>query len=117
MTDYHEQFKVGRQELLNILDIQSELYSAQTKLIDATYNIDTSAYRLVGIQGRLTGHILSEEAVAEYLAQNPERDEPPSDLLPSSGLPQKPAVVISTAEPTEPLKPKPRLRLNPFSKK
>jgi len=57
-ADYEEQFKVGRQELLNILDVQSENYTAQSRLLDARFDLDTSAYRILGVQGLATKTIL-----------------------------------------------------------
>lgn len=59
-SDYQEQFKVGRQELLNILDVQSEAYSAQSRLIDARFDADMGTYRLMGVQGRLTSFLVGE---------------------------------------------------------
>ena len=57
-ADYEEQFKVGQQELLNILDVQSENYTAQSRLLDARFDYDTSAFRILGVQGRATHSIL-----------------------------------------------------------
>ncbi|MDF1659704.1 MAG: TolC family protein [Verrucomicrobiales bacterium] len=56
--DYREQFKVGRQELLNILDVQSEYYTAKSRLLDANFDLDTSSYRILGVQGLATSFIL-----------------------------------------------------------
>lgn len=56
--DYRERFKVGRQELLNILDVQSESYTARSRLLDARFDLDTSSYRLLGVQGLATSSIL-----------------------------------------------------------
>ena len=49
-ADYQEQFQVGRQELLNILDVQSETYTAQSRLLDAKFDLETSAFRILGVQ-------------------------------------------------------------------
>tara|TARA_R110002096_G_scaffold421379_1_gene626993 strand:- start:1104 stop:2693 length:1590 start_codon:yes stop_codon:yes gene_type:complete len=57
-ADYEEQFQVGRQELLNILDVQSESFTAESRLLDAKFNLDTSAYRILGVQGIATSTIL-----------------------------------------------------------
>mgnify|MGYP003635069045 CR=1 FL=1 len=57
-ADYEEQFKVGRRELLNILDVQSESFTAESRLLDAKFDLDSSAYRILGVQGRVTSHIL-----------------------------------------------------------
>lgn len=58
-ADYQEQFKVGRQELLNILDVQSENYTAQSRLLDAQFDLDTSSFRILGVQGLATSSILA----------------------------------------------------------
>jgi len=60
-ADYREQFKVGRQELLNILDVQSEAFTAESQLVDARYDLDTSTFRILGVQGRATRSILGPE--------------------------------------------------------
>lgn len=57
-ADYEEQFKVGRQELLNILDVQSENYTAQSRLLDARFDYDTSSFRILGVQGLAAKSIL-----------------------------------------------------------
>lgn len=59
--DYKEQFRVGRQELMNILDVQAEFYTASSRLLDAEFDLDTSAYRILGIQGRATEFILGPD--------------------------------------------------------
>ncbi len=74
ILDYKEQFKVGRQTLLNILDIEEEHYSAKNRLIDASYNVETTVYRIMGVQGVLTGHLISEKNMRSYLDRNPDKD-------------------------------------------
>lgn len=64
--DYEEQFKVGRQELLNILDVQSEYYTAQSRLLDARFDLDTSSFRILGVQGLAAQAILGKEGCAKY---------------------------------------------------
>ena len=59
--DYEEQFRVGRQELLNILDVQSEAFSAESRLLDAQFDFDTSTYRILGVQGRAAETILESD--------------------------------------------------------
>ena len=61
VDDYSEQFRVGRQELLNILDVQSEYYNASSQLLDARFDQETNAYRIAGIQGRATMFVLGKE--------------------------------------------------------
>ncbi len=87
LADYREQFKVGKQDLLSILDILNELYTARTKLIDSRFNVDTTAYRIVGAQGKLTHMLVGEEFVQEYLDRDPDKDEAPEGLRPVRGLP------------------------------
>ncbi|MAS97057.1 MAG: hypothetical protein CMO55_28025 [Verrucomicrobiales bacterium] len=60
-SDYQEQFAVGRQELLNILDVQSEAYTAESRLLDAKFDFDTSSYRILGLQGTATRAILGPD--------------------------------------------------------
>lgn len=92
LADYQEQFKVGRQELLNILDVQGELHGARNKWIDAQYNVNTSAYRIWGVQGRLTATIIGDEDVQAYFDRNPDREEVPQNLRPVGAL-------VSSASP------------------
>lgn len=59
--DYKEQFRVGRQELLNILDVQSETYTAESSLLDSQFDYDTSTFRILGVQGIATETVLGED--------------------------------------------------------
>ena len=59
--DYEEQFRVGRQELMNILDVQSEYYTASSQLLNAEFDVDTSAYRILGVQGKAVEYILGPD--------------------------------------------------------
>ena len=52
-SDYEGQFNLGKRELIQILDIKSEKYSAKSRLIDARYNETTSSFRILGVQGQL----------------------------------------------------------------
>jgi len=61
VSDYQEQFQVGRQELLNILDVQSEYYTAKSRLLDAKFDSDTAVYRILGVQGLATERILGPD--------------------------------------------------------
>lgn len=82
LSDYQEQLKVGHQEILNILDVQSELYQAKNKLIDARYNTETSVFRIMGVQGVLAKQLLGEDEIQAYLDRNPDTDRAPQDLMP-----------------------------------
>lgn len=64
-ADYQQQFEVGRQELLNILDVQSETYTAQSRLLDAQFDLDTSGFRILGVQGRAADFILQGASCEE----------------------------------------------------
>ena len=64
-ADYQEQFRVGRQELLNILDVQSESFTAESQLLDAKFDLDTSAYRIMGVQGLATRSILGGDSCTD----------------------------------------------------
>lgn len=111
LADYQEQFKVGRQELLNILDIHGELYSARTQLRDAKFNADTTAFRILGLQGALTSQLISHEELLTYLDRNPDEDEVPQNLRPVS------REAIEVVPPPAPAEEKKRINLNPFAKK
>lgn len=53
--DYEDQFRqLGTQSLLSILDLQSEEFRAGSQLIDSRFERDTSVYRILGNQGRLS---------------------------------------------------------------
>lgn len=65
VSDYQEQFQVGRQELLNILDVQSEYYTAKSRLLDAKFDSDTAVYRILGVQGLATERILGPDGCKE----------------------------------------------------
>jgi adhesin transport system outer membrane protein len=80
LADYRERFKVGRQELLNILDIESELYNARSRLIDAKFNAETSAYRIAGAEGHLATQMLTEEEIRDYLDRIPEDRALPDEV-------------------------------------
>jgi len=64
-ADYQEQFRVGRRELLNILDVQSESFTAESQLVDAKFDLDTSAYRILGVQGLATKSILGGDGCTD----------------------------------------------------
>ncbi|MEO0444722.1 MAG: TolC family protein [Verrucomicrobiota bacterium] len=74
LADYREQFKLGKRDLLNILDVQDELYTAEAKRTDARYNVDTTAFRLAGLQGTLTDSLIGAQAVQAYMEGRSEAD-------------------------------------------
>ncbi len=57
-SDYDEQFRIGQQNLLNILDIQQEYYSAHSRYVDAKFDTEQSVFRIMGVQGKLSSHLL-----------------------------------------------------------
>ncbi|MDF1755011.1 MAG: TolC family protein [Verrucomicrobiales bacterium] len=65
-SDYEEQFRIGRQELLNILDIQQEYYSANSRFLDAKFDRDQSSFRIMGVQGILTEHLIGSGDLNNY---------------------------------------------------
>lgn len=65
-SDYEEQFRLGHQQLLSILDIQQEYYSANSSLVDARFEKDQSTYRIMGVQGKLTCHVLGNSGADKY---------------------------------------------------
>ncbi len=58
--DYEEQFKVGKQDLLDILDVWNRYYDARKRLIDAEFNLNTGAFRVLGVQGQLVEQVMGE---------------------------------------------------------
>lgn len=66
-ADYKEQFRVGRQELLNILDVQSEAFTAESQLVDARFDVHTSTYRILGVQGLAARTILGGDSCTDCL--------------------------------------------------
>ena len=68
-SDYEEQFRIGHQELLNILDIQQEYYSANSRLLDSTFDKEQSTFRIMGVQGILTKYIVGEAGLDNYCKQ------------------------------------------------
>ncbi len=65
--DYEEQFSVGRQQLLNILDVQSEFYTASSQLLNAKFDVDIGAYRILRVQGKAAEHILGPNACGKNI--------------------------------------------------
>ncbi|NNE91556.1 MAG: TolC family protein, partial [Verrucomicrobiales bacterium] len=59
-SDYDEQFELGKRDILSILDVQNEQHSAQSRLVDATYEEIASRYRLLGLQGYLVSGLIGE---------------------------------------------------------
>lgn len=123
LSDYQEQFKVGKQDLLSILDVQAELYTAKSKLIDSQYNARTTTYRILGVEGELTDRMVGEQFVRDYLSHDPDKDEAPENLMAVQGLPEpsEPRATVSRPEAVPvPVKAaeaeKKRRKLNPFSK-
>jgi len=66
IDDYEEQFRIGQKELLNILDVRNEHYTARSRLIDSRFNEQTADFRILGIQGLLVERLIGD-SIAEYV--------------------------------------------------
>ncbi len=53
LTGYQQQFDLGRRSLLDLLDVQNELFQAQTNLNDAEFALLVSRYDLLFTTGQL----------------------------------------------------------------
>ena len=53
LAGYQQQFDVGRRSLLDLLDVQNELFNAQTNLTDAEFALSVSRYDLLFTTGQL----------------------------------------------------------------
>ena len=72
--DYEQQFQVGQRELLNILDVQSEAYTAKSRLLDAEFSRDVGAYRIAGVLGRATEYLLGKDGWDRVLNNKDDED-------------------------------------------
>ena len=57
---YEGQFKLGKRNLLNLLDVKNELFNAESSLENESYNLLESKYRMMFISGDLVKEILTE---------------------------------------------------------
>jgi adhesin transport system outer membrane protein len=105
-SDYQEQFSIGRQELLNILDVQSEYYSARSKLLDARFDADMGVFRLLGVQGLLTTLFVGEDSVRQAIKGSMDASAPLNPVSQQNGRGLSPAnpliITTSASEVTEP---------------
>lgn len=60
VNGYQGQFKLGKRNLLNLLDVKSELFNAESSLESESYNLLESKYRMIFISGSLVKEILLE---------------------------------------------------------
>ena len=60
VKDYQKRFGLGKETLLNILDIQNEHYGISKELLDARYDFDASTFRIMGKQGKLAEWLLRD---------------------------------------------------------
>jgi len=66
---YQQQFKLGQRTLLDLLDSESEKFSAETAYIDAKYNHQIACYRLLASMGVLTENLGVELASQSSVEQ------------------------------------------------
>jgi len=62
VSDYQDGFNLGRRDILEILDMKGEYYSAQNQLIDARYEMMAGRFRLLGMTGGLADYFLAASA-------------------------------------------------------
>ncbi|MEO0416501.1 MAG: TolC family protein, partial [Verrucomicrobiota bacterium] len=85
VSDYEQRFTLGREDLLNILDTQAELYQVKSDLVNSEYDYDTSVFRIMGKQGELAEWLLRLEGktmndFAQFQGKNPVGDPIPVAL-------------------------------------
>ncbi len=99
--DHHDQFKLGTQSLLDLLNSENELYAAKRLLVEEEFRFMTESYRLLAAMGKLKESLLK-----------PEKEPNPTKLADSPTHPTTPLsrVVVSTL-PT----PTMNLSINPIS--
>jgi adhesin transport system outer membrane protein len=66
VTGFEQQFLVGRQSLLNLLNVQSELFNYQTKLTIATFDELLTKARMINAIGKLAVAYQLEEKPIEH---------------------------------------------------
>ena len=85
LGDAKELFSVGQEDLMNILNLQSDHNLASTSLVNSRYDYDTSTFRIMGKQGKLAEWLLrlgSSESEANYSenSKNPQINAIPVSL-------------------------------------
>lgn len=58
VSAYHEQFELGKRPLINLLDVENELFSARSSVEDERLNRLQAAYRILSSTGELIPAIL-----------------------------------------------------------
>ncbi|MDF1752925.1 MAG: TolC family protein [Verrucomicrobiales bacterium] len=91
VADYEKRFTLGREDLLNILDMQTEYYSVSSDLVDTQFDYDTNAFRIKGKQGQLTEWLLllngsSNTQLTSFDAKNPQAEAIPVAFNPDEDL-------------------------------
>lgn len=66
VTGFEQQFMVGRQSLLNLLNVQSELFNYQTKLTIATFDELLAKARMIAAIGKLATAYQVQENPTEH---------------------------------------------------
>ncbi|MDQ8204935.1 TolC family outer membrane protein [Pelagicoccus sp. SDUM812003] len=55
---YHEQFELGKRPLINLLDVENELFSARSSVQEERFNRLQAAYRILAATGELVSTLL-----------------------------------------------------------
>jgi adhesin transport system outer membrane protein len=53
VSAYQQQFELGQRALINVLDVENELFSAKSSVAEERYNRIQAAYRILSLNGTL----------------------------------------------------------------
>ena len=53
VSAYQKQFELGQRALINVLDVENELFSAKSSVAEERYNRIQAAYRILSLNGTL----------------------------------------------------------------
>ena len=102
---YHDQFRLGKRTLLDLLDSENERFRSSEEYIDGKYDILVSKYRILQAMGQLTSYLhvtIPEEGHAEYGFYHPEANPVVVKRHIEARIPEtdKPAAWYHKDEPT-----------------
>jgi len=91
VSDYEQRFTLGKEQLINILDMQSELYTVSSDLLDSQFDFDTGSFRIKGKQGKLAEWLLrlddsGSTNLSNLDAKNPQQQSIPVSLVATEEL-------------------------------
>ncbi|MDF1815310.1 MAG: TolC family protein [Verrucomicrobiales bacterium] len=91
VDDYQKRFTLGRENLLNILDMQAEYFTVSSDYVDSSFDYDTNSFRIYGKQGKLTEWLLLLNGnqscnLSSVDSKNPQAEAIPVGLTPDEQL-------------------------------